>query len=455
MSFPKHKEYKCSGLDWFARVPSHWEVSRFPYAIHFQEGPGIMASDFYDVGVPLIRVSGVQDRWVTLEGCNHLSPEKVAETWDHFRLEEGDLVISASASMGTVSEVGPESVGSIPYTGLIRLWPNPDRSTKDFIRAIVVSDLFAKQIDVLKAGATIQHFGPTHLRQIRIALPPLDEQQAIASFLDVETSKIDALVSEQRRLIELLQEKRQAVISHAVTKGLNPNVPMKPSGIEWLGDVPEHWKNGRLSHLIDTRKGVAFKADDFTDQGVDVVKASDIKELTIRTPSTFLPSAFVSEYPKAVLNANELVLSTVGSTPEVRNSAVGQLGRVPDSLAGSLLNQNTVVFSPNEEILANSFLYYLIQTTGYRDHLDLHAHGAANQASLNVSDMLRVQIPLPAPTEQAEIAGYLDRNMSLMDALSAEAERAIALLQERRTALISAAVTGKIDVREFALEAAV
>jgi type I restriction enzyme S subunit len=118
-------------------------------------------------------------------------------------------------------------------------------------------------------------------------------------------------------------------------------------------------------------------------------------------------------------------------------------------LGGSLLNQNTVVFSPNEESLTNDFLYYLIQTTGYRDHLDLHAHGTANQASLNVSDMLHIRIPLPTPNEQVEIAEYLERNMSLMDDLSAEAERAIELLQERRTALISAAVTGKIDVRGF------
>ena len=241
MSFPRYPKYKDSGVEWLGEVPEHWDVIPFAQTVQFQEGPGIMATDFRDQGIPLLRVSGVQSRWATLEGCNYLDPEKVVKRWSHFRLNYGDLVISASASMGTVCEVRNSTVGSIPYTGLIRLVPKNDNVTRDFVRSMVESSFFSVQINLLKAGTTIQHFGPTHLRQVKAIRPPIYEQASITTFLDRETAKIDELVAEQQRLIELLKEKRQAVISHAVTKGLNPDAPMKPSGIEWLGDVPEHW----------------------------------------------------------------------------------------------------------------------------------------------------------------------------------------------------------------------
>ena len=149
------------------------------------------------------------------------------------------------------------------------------------------------------------------------------------------------------------------------------------------------------------------------------------------------------------MNFGDIVLSTVGSTPDVKNSAVGQLGYVPAELEGSLLNQNTVVFSSNSNMLEQFYLFLLLQTDIYRDHLDLHAHGTANQASLNVSDMLDFKYPCPSLSEQIEIVDYIQNCNSKFDVLETCSEEAIKYLQERRTALISAAVTGKIDVRDW------
>ncbi len=280
-----------------------------------------------------------------------------------------------------------------------------------------------------------------------VLFPSDFEQKQIANFLDYETAQIDTLIDKQQTLIQLLKEKRQAVISHAVTKGLNPDAPMKDSGVEWLGEVPEHWVVSPLKLYIDTRKGVAFKSADFTDLGVRVVKASDIKEKTIRQSDVFLPVYFSETYPKAILSEGDIVISTVGSTPDVKNSAVGQIGMVPVELDGSLLNQNTVVFTPRNNILENLFLFYLIQTDVYRDHLDLNAHGTANQASLNVSDMLNFTFARPSFKEQSEISEHIIKVNNSFDALEKNCVTAIQLMQERRTALISAAVTGKIDVR--------
>jgi type I restriction enzyme, S subunit len=208
---------KPSGMEWLGDVPAHWAVVPFAYGIKFQEGPGIMAADFCESGVPLVRVSGVQGRWASLEGCNYLDPKKVGNRWEHFRLNVGDLLISASASMGTVCEVGQEAQGAVPYTGLIRLMVHEQIILRDFIRAIVSSFLFMTQIDLLKTGATIQHFGPTHLKQMKVVLPPKDEQEMLAGYIERHSDLFNKLVAEAQSAIELLQERRLALISAAVT----------------------------------------------------------------------------------------------------------------------------------------------------------------------------------------------------------------------------------------------
>ncbi|EHK82287.1 restriction endonuclease subunit S [Rhodococcus pyridinivorans] len=206
---------KDSGLPGAGPVPVHWEVLPLRYTISFQEGPGIMAADFRDEGVPLLRVSCVRTARSTLEGCNYLDPAEVDRRWSHFRVDLGDLLISASASMGTVSEVTEETAGAVPYTGIIRI--KPGRMHKDFIRWFVVSGEFIDQVDSLKTGSTIQHFGPTHLAQMRVALPPTDEQRQIAAHLDEQTARIDTLIVETERFIELARERRSALITAAVT----------------------------------------------------------------------------------------------------------------------------------------------------------------------------------------------------------------------------------------------
>ncbi len=208
---------KDSGVPWLGEVPAHWDIKPLRNCVDFQEGPGIMAVDFRDVGVPLLRVSGVQEHWASLEGCNYLDESRVAERWDHFRLSLGDLLISASASMGTVCEVGDAAVGAIPYTGLIRLRGVPSEMTKQFIRQVVVSNQFLVQIDLLKAGATIQHYGPTHLSQMVLAKPPIQEQELISDYLDAFLTRLDGLKGEAICTIELLKERRSALIAAAVT----------------------------------------------------------------------------------------------------------------------------------------------------------------------------------------------------------------------------------------------
>lgn len=275
-------------------------------------------------------------------------------------------------------------------------------------------------------------------------LPPKFEQAAIAAFLDRESAKLDALVEEQRRLIELLVEKRQTVISHTVTKGLKPNVPMKPSGIEWLGDVPEHWEDFPLRALFSIRHGYAFDGDKFASSG----------ELILMTPGNFkeaggfrakIPEKFYvgTDVPQEfILQEGQLLLAMTEQAPGLLGSALF----VPGDLA-YLHNQRLGrVFGIREDKVDEKFLYYFFNSSRFRAEVSISATGAKVRHT-SPQKILSIKTYLPPLFEQSQIVGFLDDETNKICLLISEAHRVIDLLQERRTALIYAAVTGKIDVR--------
>lgn len=201
-----------------AEVDAGFQEIPFKYAVRFREGPGIMAEDFRDHGVPLIRISGLSDGQVTLRGCNFLDPEMVSAKWSKFRLRMDDRLLSASATFGAVSVVDDRTVeGAIPYTGLIILRPAEPNIDMDYIGAFLESARFTRQIDILKTGATMQHFGPIHLAQIRMPLPPLEHQERIASTVRSAAKTRFRMIEVLNRQMEILAERRQAVITAAVT----------------------------------------------------------------------------------------------------------------------------------------------------------------------------------------------------------------------------------------------
>ncbi|WP_406187980.1 restriction endonuclease subunit S [Streptomyces anulatus] len=188
------------------------------YIARFREGPGIMASDFHESGIPLIRISGLQNGEVSLNGCNFLDPEKVAHQWSKFRLRLEDRLISGSATMGGVSVVrNPEVIGAIPYTGLIILRPAQDEVDMEYVESFLHSSQFTRQIDALKTGAAMQHFGPSHLSQIHAPLPSLNDQKQVATEVKESLSFTGQVKQLVHRQLSLLAERRQALITAAVT----------------------------------------------------------------------------------------------------------------------------------------------------------------------------------------------------------------------------------------------
>jgi len=277
-----------------------------------------------------------------------------------------------------------------------------------------------------------------------VPFPPAVDRVAIATFLDRETAKIDALIAEQEKLITLLQEKRQAVISHAVTKGLDPNVPMKDSGVEWLGEVPAHWDRiqlGRACHKI--ADGPHFSPT-YVDDGVLFLSARNIRvDGWQLDDAKYVSEKDYQEFCRRITPQKGDVLYTKGGTTGI--------ARVVDLDSKFQVWVHVAVLKIAKDVADPHFTAYALNSIGCYEQSQLHTRGATNQ-DLGLTRMVKIWMAHPPVLEQVRIVQYLDHETAKMDVLVDDVKRAADLLKERRAALISAAVTGQIDVRSLAAE---
>lgn len=292
-------------------------------------------------------------------------------------------------------------------------------------------------------------YGAKLLNQERIAnapfvLPPSEEQRTIAAFLDHETARIDRLIEKQQRLIELLKEKRQAVISHAVTKGLDPNVPMKDSGVEWLGQVPEHWCVCLIKHkCIEITDGAHISP--VTEGGAEYfVSIKDIQDGVINFSEALLTSP--ESYAYLVKTG---CMPFPGDILFSKDGTIGQTAITPEGV-DFVVASSLIIIRPNRNAVRPQYFNYLLQSGLVKEQVESFVKGAALRR-LSIQNLLKVFGTFPAVTEQQMICDYLDKSLLTFSNLEEKAIRAIELMQERRTALISAAVTGKIDVCNWQL----
>ena len=444
MSFPRYPSYKDSGIDWPNTIPKGWERKQLKHLVD-EARPityGIVQAGPDDPeGIPYVRPTDMTDEngIVDPEAILHTS-KTIAESYSRSAIHEGDLVCSIGPSFGKVMVTPRWLDGGNLTQGTARIAVRPSVHPR-FIFWTLRASVSTQQWDKSVGGATFRSLNLGPLAETWISLPPGMEQLAIGNFLDCETAKIDALVTEQQRLTDLLKEKRQAVISHAVTKGLNPDAPMKDSGVKWLGEVPEHWNicilkrafvsiDYGISNALDSEGAVAILRMGNIENGQVVI--NDLKYTD-------------SVDPNLLLNPGDLLYNRTNSL-----DLVGKVGMfrgddsIPVSFASYLVRLRVVKESLPE------FFAYLLNTDGVLGLARANAFVAIGQCNLNPTRYGQIDAAIPPKWEQEQIVHFLDSEVGAFETLISEAQRSIDLLQERRIALISAAVTGQIDVRSFA-----
>ena len=436
-----YPEYKDSGVEWLGEIPAHWEVSRLRHLCILNPSKSELNEVPTNTEVSFLPMELIgEDGELALEETRII--EDVCEGYTYFR--DGDVIVAKITpcfenGKGAICEglVGGVGFGT---TELHVLRPKPQAASR-FIFHLTKSDPFLALGKASMYGAAgQQRVSVDFVLNFEAPSPPLPEQQAIAAHLARETARIDSLVAKQGCLIELLQEKRSALISHAVTKGLDPDVEMKDSGVEWLGEIPAGWKIALLKRAFDVQLGKMLQSEpsNSTDTLEPYLRAANVfwngADLTDVKEMWFSPH----EKQQYALVAGDLLVSEGG---DVGRSALwkGELERC--------YIQNAINRVRSKGTHSTHFLYYWVYTLKHSGHIDM----LCNKATIfhfTAEKVEAVEVLLPSPSEQRAIAAYLDRETARIDALIAKVREAIERLREYRTALISAAVTGKIDVRE-------
>jgi len=437
MSFPRYPTYKASGLSWLVEVPTDWLITKTKHVIQFTTGwtpPTGDAASFEGENL-WANISDLGPKYLC-DTSKRISNDAIAAS----RIKaspEGSLLFSFKLSIGQVSFAGRDM-----YTNeAIATFLSSSKVHLDYA-------YYAFPI-LLVQNAAENIYGAKLLNQELIrsaafALPTLPEQYAIASFLDRETAKIDELIAEQQRLIELLKEKRQAVISHAVIKGLDPEAPLSPSGVVWFGDIPSHWVVTPLKWLTDPKRpimyGIVLPGPD-SGEGIPILKGGNIRPSRMNLQSMARTTPEIeAPYARARLKGGDLVYSIRGT--------IGDCEPVPVELEGSNITQDVARVAVADGVCA-AWVRWALLASAVREELSSGSLGAAVRG-INIFDLKRADIPTPPPSEQIAIATFLNGETMKLERLISEAERAIDLLTERREALISVAITGQIDVRELA-----
>jgi len=450
--FRPYPKYKDSGVEWLGKIPIYWDVKPFKALLSRNDG-GVWGEDFADDGVIVLRSTEqtVDGKWnIESPAKRQLTTREASDA----RLEVGDLVVTKSS--GSELHLGKTSIVDQPVAALnccfsnfmqrLRVaWPNLSRYYWYLLNCPVARE----QLIFLSSTTTgLGNLNGSILGSIRVPVAPEDEQQAIANFLDRETVKIDALIEKKERLIELLQEKRTALITRAVTKGLDPTVPMKDSGIEWLGEIPTHWALVPLKSLTLARPGSIktgpfgsqLLASDMAQEEIKVYNQRNVIAHDFTAGENYISMSKFRELASFEVFKNDILVTTRGT--------IGKSAIVPNGAERGILHPCLLRIQPDSDKIKIAYLALIIQESNLViNQLAL----ASNATTIDViySDTIgRVLIPCPPMNEQSAIFEFLDGMTAKIDALKSSIQEAIASLREYRTALISAAVTGKIDVRE-------
>ena len=447
MSFPRYPTYKRSGVEWLGEVPEHWQEKPLKTitSINDEVLPESLSRDYEIEYVDIGSVSlanGIEKTEAMLFGDAPSRARRIPR--------DGDVLVSTVRTyLKAIAPVVNPPSNLVASTGFAVVRPRHELEP-GFLKYALQEEHFIQQVISRSTGVSYPVINASDVAKISLNLPGSSEQLAIATFLNHETAKIDALIAEQQRLIELLQEKRQAVISHAVTKGLNPDAPMKDSRVEWLGEVPEHWEVTQLRHYSKSIPGFAFPSAQFVEDESQwkLLRGINVGVSCIRWDEVvYWEREDGDQLDQYVLAPGDLVVGL--DRPLIKEGL--RVARVRPADCPCLLLQRVAAVKGTTE-LATDYLYYLLSSPFFVAHFEPDTTGVS-VPHISTGQIDSFVIPKPPNHEQQQIVSHLSSEISKIIELTLRSTESISLLQERRSALISAAVTGQIDVRGLVPEA--
>ncbi len=428
--YKAYQGYKDSGVVWLGRVPFHWASKRFKQVL----------ADKKKTFNPSLEAGSISFGRVVSKDSDNLSQE----TKDSYQevLSGEYLVNPLNLNYDLLSlRTALSEINVVVSTGYIVLKSTGVLKPR-YIRWLL-HEFDVSHMKTLGAGVR-QTINYSDIGNSYFCAPTETEQEAISTFLDHETAKIDALIEKQQRLIELLKEKRQAVISHAVTKGLNPNAPMKDSGVEWLGEVPAHWIVRRLKHSAALQSGIPKGKDLAGRVTIDVpmLRVANVQDGYLDLKVVHLIQIEPSEIERYSLKYGDVLMNEGGDNDKLGRGAVWRSEITP------CIHQNHV-FAIRPIEVESEWLDLVTRASYAKFHFYRVAKQSTNLASISSTNIKETPLLIPPKRERDEIISYVDRQLKKFELLEQKSRLQIELIQERRTALISAAVTGKIDVRDW------
>lgn len=436
--------YKDSGVEWLGQVPEGWEITRLKFCVKsgFQYGANI-AAELDDPNLPrYIRITDMNDDGTLKDETFRSLPFEEASP---FLLRDKDILLARSGATVGKSFIYHTDMGLSAYAGYLIRIATSEGVSPYFLYTFLNSQAYWQWIRSIFIQATIQNVSAEKYANFVLTTPPLHEQQAIAAFLDKQCAQIDSLIEKKQRMLDLIDEKRRAAIAQAVTRGLDPTVPMKDSGVEWLGMVPEGWGIKRLgvtTQFIQTGPfGSQLHSEDYIENGTPVINPSHIQNGKI-VPNY---QCSIDKYNEVRLQRHKL---TLGDVVFARRGEMGRCAEILSGDDGYICGTGCLQIRFKDNALSAFFASYL-QTEFIRDYLKLESVGSTMD-NLNTEILSKIPIPLPPLPEQQAIADYLDAQCAAMDSQRKNLEKSIELLREYRASLITHAVTGKIDVRDIA-----
>lgn len=434
-----YPEYKECGIEWIGSVPSHWSISTLRrHVVEHRQGY-YTTEDYVSDGIPLLRITDLQGQGKI---CIDKSPKVASvQELENYFLEEGDFVFARTGGAGTFGLVEALAEPVVFASYLIRFRFGKSISSNFLKHALQSKPLFTELTKNMHGGVN-QNIHAEDIKNAVFAYPDVKEQEKISQYLENELSNIESLISEKQSFIKLLQEKRQALISHVVTKGLDDNVKMKPSGVEWIGEIPQHWEVKPIKYLGLLGPAKSEVSGDFSKQ-CSFVPMEKLKTDSLLLNEERIVNEVIDGY--TYFKDGDILFAKVTPCFENKNMCIAEGLTNGIGFGSSEIN----VFRTNK-FNETKFVYYLFQEEHFMQFAKSNMTGTGGLKRVPSDVVLNYKVAVPPLTEQVEIAEEVCNRFARLALLIEETKQSIELLKEHRTALISAAVTGKIDVREEA-----